>query len=82
MRVYTCCIDDLRFKCILYFNSDAMSGVREIDFALGRTVHDTDLHSWDRHGNLTMLMVVIKVPDGVPAWVRIRAIDNGEYSTA
>ena len=59
--------------------SDDMSGVREIDFALGKTVHDTDLHSWDRHGNLTMLLVVVNVADGVPAWVRIRAIDNGEY---
>ena len=58
--------------------SDATSGVREIDFALGRTIHDTDLHSWDRHGNLTMLWVRISVLEGVPAWVRIRAIDNGE----
>jgi hypothetical protein len=70
--------EDTQILQLQYNTSDATSGVREIDFALGRTVHDTDLHSWDRHGNLTMLWVRINVLEGVPAWVRIRAIDNGK----
>eukprot|EP00118_Oscarella_pearsei_P018126 m.184105 g.184105 ORF g.184105 m.184105 type:complete len:5153 (+) comp39317_c0_seq2:47-15505(+) len=61
-----------------YNVSDSGSGVREVDFGIGKTIHDNFLRHWTRygHGEKSQLRILVSIPDGVPAWVRLRAIDN------
>ena len=67
-------------KFLVFFLSDSGSGVNEVDFGVGKTIHDNDLLHWTRygHGEKSQLRVYFKIPNGVPAWVRLRAIDRGQ----
>eukprot|EP00058_Branchiostoma_floridae_P000530 XP_002586018.1 hypothetical protein BRAFLDRAFT_110184 [Branchiostoma floridae] len=59
-----------------YNVSDPLSDIREIDFGLGRSKRDVHMMDWYRHGNTTHTSVNFHIPDGVPAWVKVRAINN------
>ncbi|KAI8487517.1 hypothetical protein Bbelb_347510 [Branchiostoma belcheri] len=59
-----------------YNVSDPLSDIREIDFGLGRSKRDVHMMDWYRHGNTTHTSVNFHIPDGIPAWVKVRAINN------
>eukprot|EP00058_Branchiostoma_floridae_P003027 XP_002588515.1 hypothetical protein BRAFLDRAFT_79470 [Branchiostoma floridae] len=59
-----------------YNVSDPLSDIQEIDFGLGRSKRDVHMMDWYRHGNTTHTSVNFHIPDGVPAWVKVRAINN------
>lgn len=59
--------------------SDAESGILSISIALGMTPEDTSVMGWrevaqDGERNIT---VMVHVEDGVPTWVKVRAINRG-----
>lgn len=59
--------------------SDAESGIQSVSIALGRTLEDTSLMDWrevaqDGERSVT---VTVYVEDGVPTWVKVRAINRG-----
>ncbi|XP_066289761.1 uncharacterized protein [Branchiostoma lanceolatum] len=68
--------DDAHVISAEYNVSDPHSDIREIDFGLGRSKRDVHMMDWYRHGNTTHTSVNFHIPDGVPAWVKVRAINN------
>ncbi|XP_077996024.1 uncharacterized protein LOC144449371 [Glandiceps talaboti] len=64
-----------------YNVSDDLSNIREIDFGLGRSTRDAYIMDWERESNLSHIEVQFCIPDGIPAWVKIRAINNVDLRT-
>ncbi|XP_066275501.1 uncharacterized protein [Branchiostoma lanceolatum] len=76
-HVHSVQYDENDFTISAEYNvSDTLSGIREIDFGLGRSKRDVHLMDWYRHGNTTHTSVNFHIPDGVLAWVKVRAINN------
>ncbi|XP_072034301.1 uncharacterized protein [Amphiura filiformis] len=61
--------------------SDPESGVRRSDFALGVTPRDTYILSWQLYPYKEFIEVNFKIPDGIPAWVQIRCVNNVHLAT-
>ena len=67
-------------------SSDPESGISVVSLALGRSQRDTALLPWtdisppggapSASGGGVRLTVII--PDGIPAWVKLRVTNNGE----
>uniref|UniRef100_A0ABM0M0H6 Uncharacterized protein LOC100366953 n=1 Tax=Saccoglossus kowalevskii TaxID=10224 RepID=A0ABM0M0H6_SACKO len=55
---------------------DPHSGIREIDFGLGKSNRDVYLLGWQRHDNITHISLDYCIEDGIPAWFKIRATNN------
>ncbi|XP_077992165.1 uncharacterized protein LOC144446291 [Glandiceps talaboti] len=71
-------------ECVIlaeYNVTDPHSGIREIDFGLGRSNRDVYLLGWQRHDNLTHISFDFCIPDGIPAWIKVRAINNVDLRT-
>ncbi|XP_070573688.1 uncharacterized protein [Ptychodera flava] len=72
------------YACIIstFFNvSDPDSNIREVDFGLGRSNRDTYLLGWQRYDDKSHITVDYCIPDGIPAWIKIRAINNVDLRT-
>ncbi|XP_070573748.1 uncharacterized protein [Ptychodera flava] len=70
--------------CIItatYNLSDDLSHIREISFGLGKSPRDVYLLDWKRESNITHIAYPFCVPDGVPTWVKIRAMNHVELTT-
>lgn len=61
---------------------DKQSGLKQVYVGAGLTYSDTLVLSWKKifTNKTATLQYKIDVKDGTRAFVRIRAIDNGEYS--
>ncbi|XP_046375524.2 uncharacterized protein LOC124148470 [Haliotis rufescens] len=72
----------------VYFNvSDDGSGIARVDFGLGKTKYDVFVRSYSRHPFLNRADPYLVIEDlglapGVQAWVRIRAVNSVDLSTA
>ncbi|XP_046568758.1 uncharacterized protein LOC124277142 [Haliotis rubra] len=72
----------------VYFNvSDSGSGIARVDFGLGKTKYDVFVRSYSRHPFLNRADPYLVIEDlgltpGVQAWVRIRAVNSVDLSTA
>ncbi|KAI8516746.1 hypothetical protein Bbelb_053270, partial [Branchiostoma belcheri] len=76
-HVHSVQYDETDFTISAQYNvSDPLSDIREIDFGLGRSKRDVHMMDWYRHGNTTHTSVNFHIPDGIPAWVKVRAINN------
>ncbi|KAI8486030.1 hypothetical protein Bbelb_361300, partial [Branchiostoma belcheri] len=76
-HVHSVQYDETDFTISAEYNvSDPLSDIREIDFGLGRSKRDVHMMDWYRHGNTTHTSVNFHIPDGIPAWVKVRAINN------
>nr|XP_006817933.1 PREDICTED: uncharacterized protein LOC100377080 [Saccoglossus kowalevskii] len=74
--------DEIACHIITEYNvSDPHSGIREIDFGLGRSNRDVYLLGWQRHDNITHIGLDYCIADGIPAWIKIRAINNVDLRT-
>ena len=63
----------------MYNFSDPHSGIAEYDLCLGKTTRTCDILPWFKYDYKDeKLEHRYKLPDGVPVWVRIRAINNGK----
>ncbi|CAH1258771.1 JAG1 [Branchiostoma lanceolatum] len=74
--------DDVQLISVEYNVSDSLSKIREVDLGLGRSKRDVYLMDWHRDDNTTHITHNYHIPDGVPAWVRIRAINNVDLRKA
>ncbi|XP_070572594.1 uncharacterized protein [Ptychodera flava] len=77
-------VDYDEVACVIiaeYDVSDPQSGIREIDFGLGKSSRDVYLLGWQRHDNTTHVKVDFCIPDGTPAWIKVRAINNVDLRT-
>ncbi len=69
----------------VYFNvSDDGSGIARVDFGLGRTKYDVFVRAYSRHHFMTrddpyLVIEDLGLAPGVQAWIRVRAVNNGEY---
>lgn len=61
-----------------YSCSDEGSGLHSVSLSLGQTRHDTLLLDWTGIGTTGNGMVTVNIPDGVDAWVKLRATNNGK----
>ncbi|XP_070573761.1 uncharacterized protein [Ptychodera flava] len=66
----------------MYNLSDDLSLIKEISFGLGKSPRDIYLLDWEREANITHIAKPFCVPDGVPAWVKVRAMNHVELTTA
>ena len=57
---------------------DEGSGVANVSLAIGRTPRDTSLLGWTNLQLGGSGLVTVVIPDGVPSWVKLRAINNGK----
>ena len=56
--------------------------MQEINIAVGTTPDKTDILPWTTLNDTSDPQSVgVVIPDGVDGWVKIQAIDNGEYTT-
>ncbi|CAH1802680.1 unnamed protein product [Owenia fusiformis] len=76
-HVLTLSYDEYTYMIIMTYNvSDPLSDIREVDFCLGRSRRDCYVSDWDRYANTSHLEKVQHIPDGIPSWPKIRAINN------
>jgi len=69
---------------IYYYAHDHLSQLYSVDFGLGKTKHDVLLRGYSRHTPMPFADPFLVIPElslepGVPAWIRIRAENNGIY---
>ncbi|KAL3873866.1 hypothetical protein ACJMK2_036950, partial [Sinanodonta woodiana] len=70
------------FEIFAQYNvSDPHSNVSEIDLCMGITTRDCALMNWFRYPYGQNISHIYQIPDGVPAWIRLRAINNVELRT-
>lgn len=61
----------------LYFR-DPDSGIREMDICLGKSRRDCTLFDWYRYPYGDKIVHTYEIDAGVPAWLKVRAINNGK----
>ena len=69
------CLDCL----VMVVDSDPVSGIKGGEVGLGRSRRDTYLVPWMTVQNYSHVVHKFRVPDGVPAWVKIRVTNNGQF---
>ncbi|XP_019624877.1 PREDICTED: uncharacterized protein LOC109470382 isoform X2 [Branchiostoma belcheri] len=75
--------DENTYELIVEYNvSDPLSNIREVDIGLGKSARDVFIKDWHRHDNLTHVTMYFRIPDGIPTWVKVRAINNVDLRTA
>ncbi|XP_019642103.1 PREDICTED: uncharacterized protein LOC109483513 [Branchiostoma belcheri] len=79
--------DENTYELIVEYNvSDPLSNIREVDIGLGKSPRDVFIKDWHRHDNRTHVTMYFRIPDGIPTWIKVRAINNvdlrasGHYS--
>ncbi|XP_078573994.1 uncharacterized protein LOC144860567 isoform X3 [Branchiostoma floridae x Branchiostoma japonicum] len=75
--------DEVSYELIVEYNvSDPLSNIREVDIGLGKSPRDVFIKDWHRHDNLTHVTMFYRIPDGIPTWIKVRAINNVDLRTA
>ena len=71
------CFIILNISCI---SRDPESHIKEVDICIGETTNDCYIMQWQRlvHSE-TGVSYVFEILGGAPAWVKIRAINNGMF---
>ena len=76
--------DSFRFLAVYYNVSDLVSGVAGIEFGLGGTKYDVMIRPYipfemrGVEGNTYIVNEEFETEDGVPAWIRLKVINNGK----
>ncbi|XP_078575736.1 uncharacterized protein LOC144861641 [Branchiostoma floridae x Branchiostoma japonicum] len=75
--------DEVSYELIVEYNvSDPLSNIREVDIGLGKSSRDVFIMDWYRHDNQTHVTMFYRIPDGIPTWIKVRAINNVDLRTA
>ena len=73
------CFTDVIFPNIGFCFSDPHSGIAEYDICFGKTSRMCDLLPWFKYATRTRTIKHrYQLPEGLPVWVRIRAVNNGK----
>ncbi|XP_013394005.1 uncharacterized protein LOC106161555, partial [Lingula anatina] len=77
--------EDFDIMAVYYNVSDPLSGIMRVDFALGKTKYDAKIRPFSMHDHIIRKLTGSYlsldepgIPDGVPVWVRVRAVNNVE----
>ena len=65
--------------CLLCIHRDPVSGIRGGEVGLGRSRRDTYILPWRTVQNYSHVEYNFRIPDGKPAWVKMRVTNNGEF---
>ncbi|XP_071798137.1 uncharacterized protein [Asterias amurensis] len=60
---------------------DPESGLFEYHVAAGRTPRDISLHDWEAVAVTQQLFIDFKIPNGIPCWLIVRAVNNVDLRT-
>ncbi|WAR05119.1 hypothetical protein MAR_020488, partial [Mya arenaria] len=60
----------------LHNSTDEESGIAHLDACLGGNPRSCSIMSWSRRPILPYVEFSFKIPDGIPAWLRLRATNN------
>ncbi|XP_078585864.1 uncharacterized protein LOC144867675 [Branchiostoma floridae x Branchiostoma japonicum] len=81
--------DEDSYELIVEYNngsmlnlSDPLSHIREVDIGLGKSPRDVFIKDWHRDDNITHRILNFRIPDGIPTWIKVRAINNVDLRTA
>ena len=75
--------ETFRYLAIYYNASDAISGIRKVEFGLGKTKYDVRTRRYvpleirGRAWNRYVVSSDFETAAGVPAWIRLKVVDNG-----
>ncbi|XP_038050728.1 uncharacterized protein LOC119723897 [Patiria miniata] len=61
--------------------TDPDSHLFEYHLAAGRTPRDKSLRDWEAHVLAEQLFMDFKIPNGIPCWVKVRAVNNVDLRT-
>ncbi|XP_052806221.1 uncharacterized protein LOC128235438 [Mya arenaria] len=68
--------EDTFLVSALHNSTDEESGIAYMDACLGRDLWSCNIMSWARSSTLTLIQFTFQIPDGTPAWLRLRATNN------
>ncbi|KAL8573311.1 hypothetical protein ACOMHN_032773 [Nucella lapillus] len=74
--------ESFRFLVVFYNVSDDISGVARMEFGLGRTKYDVMIRRYlplemrGVRGNTYLVNEEFETQDGVPAWIRLKVVNN------
>lgn len=71
-------LDSGQNDSFLFPNSDPETPITVSEFGLGTSTRDTLLLDWMELENYTSITFPFHIPDGVPAWVRLRFTNIGK----
>ena len=80
--------DGFHTLAIYYTASDNLSGIHRLEFGLGRTKYDVMVRKYlpfDLRGNgqqTYLLNEEFHMSSGVPAWIRLKVVDQGRVFQA
>lgn len=77
--------EDFNLMAIYFGAEDKLSKIARIDFGLGKTKHDVEVRGYSRFAymqtdNPYIVIKDLNITDGEPAWIRLRAVNNGNDS--
>lgn len=75
---YDTLTNELRLNYSAYDNG---SGIASVSLALGRTQYDTSLLPWISIESNGTASVTVYIPDGMETWIKLRAMNNGQFAT-
>ncbi|KAK3612537.1 hypothetical protein CHS0354_024514 [Potamilus streckersoni] len=61
--------------------SDPDSGIAQLDLCLGQSTRDCNLMEWQRYPYGPNITHTFEIPNGIPAWIKVRAINNVDLRT-
>ncbi|PJE77640.1 hypothetical protein CI610_03434 [invertebrate metagenome] len=66
------------YKLLLFTYRDPQSGLKYNDICLGRTTRDCYVshNVWERYSFNTFIQHYFRLPDGIPVWVKVKAINH------
>lgn len=74
--------DTFRYLVVYYNVSDDISGIARMEFGLGRTKYDVEIRRYltfemrGVQGNTYLVNEEFETEDGVPAWIRLKVVNN------
>ena len=80
--------ETFRHLAVYYDASDDISGIARMEFGLGKTKYDVMLRSYrplamrGMGDNTYLVNEEFETDSGVPAWIRLKVVNNGECMTS
>ncbi|KAK7496779.1 hypothetical protein BaRGS_00011988 [Batillaria attramentaria] len=78
--------ETFRFLVVYYNASDVISGVARMEFGLGKTKYDARIRPYlpfemrGENNNTYLVNEEFETSDGVPAWIRLKVVNNVDLS--
>lgn len=79
--------EDFNIMAIYFETEDNESFLSRVDFGLGKTKHDVEVRGYSKipypkRENPFILINDLNLTSGEPAWIRLRAVNNGKCKTS